>query len=188
MRIGFWSCAWCYSLPTASAIEAKPSRCINCSIPFRILRGSPGPSKTIALYSWTRLAPARMRAQVSAASAMPPTPMSGTAPPVARRKSRNRCCARSRKGAPDNPPVSPAWRDLRMGREMVVLDTIRAPSPLSIAIREIASISAGSRSGATLRKMGTVFARAHRSRRPAGRIRHLRPVVPAGPAYWGSIC
>ena len=37
---------------------------------------------------------------------------------------------RSRSGAPDSPPASPAWRDRSGGREIVVLETISAPSRL----------------------------------------------------------
>ena len=57
---------------------------------------------------------------------IPPTETSGSAPPVAVRKSASRRRDSSASGAPDSPPVSPAFAERSAGREIVVLATISA--------------------------------------------------------------
>ena len=47
---------------------------------------------------------------------MPPAEISGSAPPVALRKSRRRCAASGASGAPDRPPLSRALRERSGGR------------------------------------------------------------------------
>src|SRR4051812_39643892 len=67
-----------------------------------------------------------MRSYASAPLAIPPAAISGSAPPVARRKSPRRASASAFSGAPERPPVSPAKRDRSGGRETVVLPTMSA--------------------------------------------------------------
>ena len=144
-----------YSLPTASAIEAKPSRRISVSSPRTIRRAMPGPFVDHRAVELDQARPG--------ADARPGVLGAGDAADADQRQraagrlaeiAQPLLSARSRSGAPDSPPASPAWRERSGGREIVVLETISAPSRLSSAMRAIASMSAGSRSGATLRNTG----------------------------------
>ena len=85
------------------------------------------------------------------------------------RNPRNASSASAFSGAPDRPPCSPAKRDLSGGRDTVVLATMMASMPWSIAARTIWSGSPSPRSGATFRKIGGLSRRALLRPPPAAR-------------------
>ena len=134
-----------------------------------------------------------------------------SAPPVAVRKSAS-AARELASGAPDRPLAQPASgrradnppaaasrvppaaprTDRRLagaggpeGSLTVVLPTISASIPASIAARAMSSICAGSRSGATFRNSGVAPARRRRRAR-AGRPARRHAAGRAGPACWAS--
>ena len=127
--------------------------------------------------------------RVGAGFSIPPAAISGSLPPVAVRKSRRRWSASALSGAPESPPAFGCdGSTAAAGGEIVVLETISASIFRAIATATMSSISAGSRSGATLRKIGAAGAARLAHGREQLVERASGPAARAGPACWARRC
>ena len=96
-----------WSAAIASAKSANPSASRHSNSSFFISRIRAGPLYTSPVYNSTSDAPARIFAYAWLPELTPPHPTKGILPLVRAYMSCRTCVDRSKRGAPDSPPVSP---------------------------------------------------------------------------------